>query len=131
MTLFAAVVWSGIGIMIIRKGLIFLVNVQSCPLCVLVGAGVVACIKTRMIMDPAAQRGIEHVHTLNSSSHFWEVFPVKTRYMIVCMMGISVVLKYTQFPDILKSFVYLSIGPSLLASSRLHWLEWLRRRGIG
>ncbi|PHR30645.1 MAG: hypothetical protein COA36_01155 [Desulfotalea sp.] len=122
--LLSAGLWTLIGCMLISKGLYRLSPLPEYKLLIIVSAAVAAIFKSKFILDRAAVKGINRIRTFKDGTCLGAVYSVKTWLMVLCMIGMGVILRSSSLPMTLLSFIYLTIGLALVASSRHGWKAW-------
>ena len=124
----SALLWTLIGIMLLTRGVLRLNNVMTGRSIILVGAFVIGTLKSRLILDRSAQKGVERILTFNDGTCLGAVYSVRTWILVLCMMVLGVILRNSSLPDTALSFFYLIIGWALLLSSRVSWFAWWQVR---
>ena len=128
--LLTAVVWSGVGVMLITKGFYRYPEMSVSTLVMLLFFAILAgSIKSLFLLDTAAKSGLFRIEQFAGPVFLGALYPPKTWLMMVAMIAMGVALKYSPLPTILLCFVYFTVGWALLLSSRHAWLAWqLSRR---
>lgn len=125
--LLSAALWSGIGFMLLSKGLYRLGAVPDYKMVVFLTGAAAGFIKARLMIDRAARRGVERIENLEDGTCLGAVYSLKTWLLVLCMMGMGGILRNSGLPMALLSFIYLTIGVALLTASRHAWAAWRRR----
>lgn len=127
----AACLWSGIGVLLLTKGGYRISQDASSAftltkIFVSLAAVTVGYLKSRIILDKAANKAIDRILHLKDGTCLGAVYSYKTWIIVLSMMGTGVLLRNSDLPVILLVFIYFTIGSALLYSSRLAWCAWLR-----
>ena len=122
----SAVLWTGIGLLLLAKGAFRLSQLDDWQLSVVAIAALAGSLKAYFILDKSARLGIERILTFKDGTCLGAVYSVKTWILVLCMMGMGVILRNSSLPVSLLCFLYLTIGWALLSSSRLAWRAWLK-----
>lgn len=122
--LLSASLWTFIGAMLITKGLVRLAPLPEYKLIVVLSACIAGAVKARFMLDRAAVKGVARILTLEDGTCLGAVYSVKTWLLVLCMIGMGVILRNSALPMALLSFIYLTIGLALIASSRHGWRAW-------
>ena len=122
----SAVLWTGIGLLLLAKGVFRLSQLTDWQASIVVLAGLIGSFKAYFILDKAARRGIDRILTFKEGTCLGAVYSVKTWILVLCMMGMGVILRNSSLPVYLLCFLYITIGWALLLSSRLAWRAWLK-----
>jgi hypothetical protein len=125
--LLSALLWTVIGCMLISKGLFRLIPLPEYKLVIVLSACVAATIKSKFMLDRAAVKGVKRILTLKDGTCLGAVYSVKTWLLVLCMIGMGVILRSSSLPMTLLSFIYLTIGAGIVASSRHAWMAWYHR----
>jgi hypothetical protein len=124
--LLAALLWSGVGTLLLTKGAFRLVRVADYQ-GVIIGASLVAgSLKGYFVLDRSARRTINRISGFNDNTCFGAVYSIRTWMLVAGMIGMGILLRRSSLPPELLSFIYLTIGWGLLFSSRLAWTAWRR-----
>lgn len=124
--LLTAFLWTIIGLLLLIKGWFqssTLVQYQGIVVALAATAGFV---KSLSILDKAATRAIQRILNFKDGTCLGAVYSLKTWGLVLCMAGMGVILRNSSLPVMLLSFVYIAVGWSLLFSSRLAWVAWIR-----
>jgi hypothetical protein len=122
----SAILWTVIGCMLISKGIFRLFPLPEYKLLIVVFACVAAIFKSKFMLDRAAVKGVKRILTFEDGMCLGAVYSVKTWFLVLFMIGMGVILRSSALPMTLLSFVYLTIGMGLVASSRHAWRAWYR-----
>ncbi|MFT5698840.1 MAG: hypothetical protein ACI8ZB_001696 [Desulforhopalus sp.] len=124
--LLSASLWTAIGCMLISKGGYKLFPLPEYKILIVLFACIAATFKSRFMLDRAAVKSITRILTFADGTCLGAVYSVKTWLLVLCMIGMGVILRNSSLPMTLVSFIYLTIGLALVASSRHGWRAWLR-----
>jgi len=122
--LLAAMLWSGIGLMLLAKGSYRILQLTEYQLVIVVTAVTLGTIKSYLILDRSARKSVERILNFQDGTCLGAVYSVKTWLLVVAMMGMGVILRNSSLPLSLLCFIYFTIGWALLFSSRLAWRTW-------
>lgn len=126
--LLSASLWSVIGVVLVTKGW-FASGECAQYQSIIIGVSVtVGFAKSLLVLDKAASRGIERILKFEDGTCLGAVYSVKTWVLVLFMIGMGVILRNSTLPGMLLCFVYTGVGWSLLFSSRLAWIAWIRTR---
>lgn len=125
--LLSALLWTGIGGMLLAKGLFRLGGEVEYKTVIVLAAAVAGFIKARLMIDPAAIRGVSRIENFEDGTCLGAVYSVKTWLLVLCMMGMGGILRNSGLPMGILSFIYQTIGVALLIASRHPWTAWRRR----
>lgn len=125
--LFAAALWSGIGIFLIVRGIILLKSGHGLWL---IGAGLlIGTIKSHVILDRSAQRTIVRIHCFADNTCIGAVYSWRTWLLVLAMAVGGMFIRRAGVEPRLIGTVLTAIGWALIYSSRHAWLAWLRWEG--
>ena len=124
--LLSAGLWTCIGCMLISKGLCRLASIPEYKALIVLVACITAALKSKFILDRVAQRGVQRILTFKDGTCLGAVYSGKTWLLVLCMAGMGGILRNSSLPVTLLSCIYLTIGLSLVASSRHGWRAWYR-----
>jgi hypothetical protein len=123
----SAVLWTGIGLLLIAKGGFRLSHLEEWDrqVLIMVLALLAGSLKAYFILDKSVRRVINRILDFKDGTCLGAVYSVKTWILVLCMMGMGVILRNSALPISLICLLYLTIGWALLLSSRLVWKVWL------
>lgn len=124
----SALLWTLIGMMLLTRGSIRLMNVPHSRVFVAAFAILAGSLKSRFVLDKSARKGVERILNFSDGTCLGAVYSVRTWILVLCMMALGVILRNSSLPDTYLSFLYLLIGWALLFSSRVPWLAWWKVR---
>ncbi len=119
--LLTAILWCLIGSMLIFRGLSWLIDVAR--LWIIAPAVMIGTIKSLLILDKAAKKGIHRILKMADGTCLGAVYSVKTWLLVLCMIGAGMLLRHSSLPGELLGGLYVAIGWSLFFSSRHAWLH--------
>lgn len=97
---------------------------------ILLAAFVVGSCKSLLILDTAADRIISRINEFSGTTWLPAVYSWQTWLLVVAMMALGSLLKYSLHPTIVRCFIYCTVGWGLLFSSRNMWCAfWRKRKG--
>jgi hypothetical protein len=120
--LLAALLWTGIGIMLIVRGTCWLVDSGTTWL--VFPALVFGALKSILVLDRTARRSLDRILRLADGTCLGAVYSLKTWLVVVLMMVAGYALRHSTLPRSLLGLVYVTIGWALFMSSRHAWLSW-------
>lgn len=84
-------------------------------------------LKSYFILDKSIARSIHRIENLREGSCIGAVYSWKMWVFIAMMMLLGVVLRHVMQPGAVVGFIYAAVGFSLICSSRIGWITWLRK----
>jgi hypothetical protein len=119
--LIAAVIWSGVGCMLLLRAWKMLsgYSLLWLALALAVGTG-----KSFFVLDRAARKNISRILALNDGTCLGGVYSWKMWGVVALMIIAGMLLRASSLPLLLIGCLYAAIGWALLFSSRLVWLQW-------
>jgi len=123
----AALLWTIVGILLMRRGVLWLMvdgNVVYAVPAVLIGT-----LKSLFILDKSAKKSIDRILDLADGSCLGAVYSVKTWLLVIGMMAMGVLLRKSSIPFEIVGFLYVMVGWALFFSSRTGWKFWKNSRG--
>lgn len=126
----AALMWSGVGIMLPAMGLVWCIQHYG-PIGALFAAPFLAVglLKSK-VLDRISARNIEHIRTRDPEGFVLGFLPLRSWILIAGMMAMGQILRHTLFaadgpwPRAWLGFIYVAVGSALLMSSRKLWQGW-------
>jgi len=122
--LLAASLWTGVGIMLMIRGLGWLVAGDLTYLAL--PAILLGYLKSRFILDRTAARSIERILLLEDGTCLGAVYSKKTWLLVLVMMTLGFLLRNSSFPRPILAVLYIMVGWALFWSSRKGWRAWRR-----
>lgn len=131
--------WLGVGGMLLRKGLYFLVQGVLTPhsLCdrwqglfgspsqtgtaLLVVALVVGFLKGRLVLSKTVNRMVQRILSLEAPIRFVDVYPRSYWLLIGGMMGLGLVFRFGFIPIDMRGMIDVAIGSALINGSLLYF----------
>lgn len=129
--LLSACLWTVIGVLLLTKGFyrISLVTLPPITVAIIVAlAATSGVLKSYFVLDKAANKSIERILAFKDDTCLGAVYSIKTWLLVLCMMGMGALLRNSTLPVILLVFIYITVGSSLLISSRFAWMLWFKNR---
>jgi hypothetical protein len=120
--LLAAVMWTGIGMMLLIRGTFWLLD--SGQLWFLFPAVVIGSLKSVLLLDKTARKSVDRILRLADGTCIGAVFSIKSWALVVLMMAMGYILRQSPLPRSFLGLLYVTIGWALLMSSRHAWLCW-------
>jgi hypothetical protein len=120
--LLAASLWTGIGIMLIVRGVGWLVG--SAWIWLIIPALALGTLKSLYILDRTAKRSLDRILRLADGTCLGAVYSFKTWMVVLLMMAAGYTLRHSTLPRSLLGTLYITIGWALLLSSRHAWFSW-------
>ncbi|MBE0583407.1 MAG: hypothetical protein IH612_06535 [Desulfofustis sp.] len=125
----AALLWSAAGAFLLVRGIILLKTGDGLWLS---GAGVLlGLVKSRIILDRAAHRGIMRIKQFADHTCIGAVYSWKTWLLVLAMMVFGIMVRQATGWSLTIGTVCVAVGSALVYSSRLAWqalLHW--KRGV-
>lgn len=118
----AALLWSGIGLMLLVRGVLAVSGSGReiwLALAVLLGS-----IKSRLVLDRAVLKNMERLRALDGARCIGGVYSVKTWLLVAAMIALGRGLRASPLPVWLVGLVYVTVGWGLFWSSRQGWRYW-------
>jgi hypothetical protein len=125
--LMSACLWTAIGLLLLAKGGFRFSQLEQQHPTVVLAAIIAGSLKSYLILDRAARRGIERILKFKDGTCLGAVYSVKTWIVVLFMMIMGVILRNSSLPGNILCFVSITVGWALLMSSRLAWRAWLVR----
>ncbi len=122
--LLAAALWSGIGTMLIFRGVSWLMTVGG--LWIIVPALIAGTVKSLLILDNTARKGVQRILEMADGRCLGAVYSIQTWLLVLVMMGTGIALRHSTLPREILGALYVTIGWALFFSSRHAWLVWKR-----
>jgi hypothetical protein len=126
--LLSASLWTCIGCMLLVKGAYRLAGVEEGWFFLACGALIIGSLKSFAVLDRAAARTRDRILCFKEGTCLGAVYSLKTWTLVLCMAGMGVILRNSSLPIMLLCFIYLTVGWSLLLSSRIVWVAWLTHK---
>lgn len=121
--LVAALLWSGIGSMLLARGVVALSGSgREWWLAVALLAG---GIKSRLVLDRVVRRNMERLRGLEGDRCLGGIYSVKTWFLVAAMIALGRLLRMSPLPALLVGLIYATVGWGLFWSSRVGWAAWL------
>ena len=122
----AAALWTLIGSGLLIRGTIWLAAVERSW--ITLPAVALGCLKSLFILDKSAKTSIERIRQLKDGSCLGGVYSLKTWALVVIMIMLGYLLRRSPLPLEINGFIYITVGWSLVLSSRLGWRAWLLKK---
>jgi len=126
--LLSASLWTAIGCMLLLKGGYRLSGVEGGQFFLVCGALITGTLKSFLVLDKAARRTRDRILQFKEGTCIGAVYSVKTWALVLCMAAMGVMLRNSSLPIMLLSFIYVTVGWSLLFSSRHVWFAWMTHK---
>ena len=118
----AALLWSGIGAMLLTRG--FLAVSGSGREGWLAVAVILGAIKSRLVLDRLVHRNMARLHSLDGARCLGGVYSAKTWLMVAGMIALGRALRLSPLSPWITGLVYVTVGWGLFWSSRVGWVAW-------
>ncbi|NTV15151.1 MAG: hypothetical protein HGA96_14670 [Desulfobulbaceae bacterium] len=119
----AALLWSGIGAMLMVRGVLAVSGsgreIWLAPAIILGG------IKSRLVLDRLVRRNMVRLGKLDGARCLGGVYSAKTWLMVAGMILLGRALRLSPVPVWITGMIYMTVGWGLFWSSRVGWVEWL------
>ncbi|MEK6200957.1 MAG: hypothetical protein N2A40_00845 [Desulfobulbaceae bacterium] len=103
------------------RGISWLTDVDR--LWIMVPAVIAGTLKSFLILDKSARRGVHRILEMADGSCLGAVYSIKTWLLIMLMMGAGMLLRHSALPGELLGALYVAIGWALFFSSRHAWQQ--------
>ena len=120
--LLAASLWTGIGIMLMTRGLHWLAG--SGRLWLALPAFFLGTLKSVLVLDRAARKSLNRILRLADGTCLGAVYSIKTWILVLLMMLSGYALRQSSLSHSLLGLLYVTIGWALFFSSRHAWYTW-------
>lgn len=120
--LLAAMLWTGIGCMLMLRGILLLTVIDK--YWVFLVAIIVGTLKSLLILDKTARKGIRRILNFSDGTCLGAVYSIHTWLLVLIMIGSGILLRRSSLPRELLGGLYAAIGWALFFSSRHAWLAW-------
>ncbi len=120
--LLAALLWSGIGLMLLTRGVLALSGSGReiwLGLAVLLGT-----IKSRLVLDRVVLKNMARLRGLDGDRCIGGVYSIKTWLLVAGMIVMGRLLRASPLPIWLIGLIYATVGWALFWSSRRGWSSW-------
>jgi len=117
----AALLWSGIGLMLIIRGMLAIVETPYdwlIPVALLAGL-----FKSWAVLDRVAVKNMVRIIEKGEYSCLGGIYSWKTWILVVAMIILGKLLRSSSIPTWLVGSVYVAVGWSLFWSSRKAWFK--------
>jgi len=121
---FSALLWSGIGVMLMTRGVLAVFG--SGREIWLAGAIVLGGLKSRLVLDCLVRRNMLRLGKLDGARCLGGVYSAKTWLMVAGMILLGRLLRQSSVPLWITGLGYMTVGWGLFWSSRVGWVEWAR-----
>ncbi len=118
----AAILWTTVGLVLITRGTIFLGAAEGAIY--FFAAIFFGTLKSLFILDKSAKKSIDRILLLADGSCLGAVYSIKTWILVVAMMSLGFILRNSGLSATILGTLYVTIGWSLLFSSRSAWIIW-------
>jgi hypothetical protein len=119
----APFLWTVVGMSLIERGLNWMGLGISRWLLLL--ALLLGTIKSLMVLDRSAKKGLERIKGFGERTCIGAVYPWKTWLLVLLMMASGLILRHLIPPGLFLGTIYCALGWGLLLSSRHGWIQWL------
>ena len=127
--LLSALFWTFIGSLLLFKGAMRLSafeEVYGMKVSILVASLAIGSLKSYLILDRSAKRAMSRILQFKDGTCLGAIYSFKTWILVFSMMGLGIFLRNSSISVSLLCFIYITIGWSLLFSSRLAWKVWYK-----
>jgi len=125
--LIAGVLWSLVGIMLLRLSVLWLMEADAAGgvLCILAGF-VLAVLFYRGILLKIALKNIERICEYTQKGCLFAFQPWRSYLLIIVMISLGFILRHSSIPKMYLSSVYIAVGGGLLAASLRYYVHLIR-----
>lgn len=121
---FAASLWSGIGVMLLVRGVMEVSG--SGREWWLAAALLLGALKSRLVLDRVVSRNMARLRALDGARCLGGVYSLQTWLLVAAMIGLGRGLRMSPVPLWIVGLIYATVGWGLFWSSRVGWAAWLR-----
>jgi len=123
--LLAAMMWTGVGAVLLFFGVRWLFDARGPYVFVLLAVAVAAgLLKARFVLEHTTRRAIERIRTRGDGRCIGGFLSLRTWAFVAVMMTAGRLLRGGLLPRPVVGFVYVAIGTALLLASRRLWCAW-------
>jgi hypothetical protein len=119
----AALLWSGIGLMLLVRGVLAVAG--SGREWWLTGALILGGIKSRLVLDRVVGRNMARLRGLDGARCLGGVYSARTWLLVAAMIALGRGLRLSPLPVWITGLLYATVGWGLFWSSRVGWAAWL------
>ncbi|MEN8200553.1 MAG: hypothetical protein ABFR63_10835 [Thermodesulfobacteriota bacterium] len=123
--LVAALLWTGIGLLLLSRGTVWLNTIDR--LWLVLPALILGTLKSLFMLDRSARKTIHRILSFGDKRCIGGVYSIKTWILVLVMMFTGCLLRNSSLPKEFLGLFYVSIGWGLLFSSRNAWSAWLQK----
>jgi len=120
----AAFLWAVVGLSLLVRGWIWMEPAENCWFLVLAVA--LGILKSALILDRAARKGVERITRLRDGTCLGAVYSWKTWLLVGIMVTSGILLRMVYEPGKYVGTLYFAVGLALMLSSRFAWAGWAR-----
>lgn len=120
----AALLWSGIGVMLLGRGVLAVSGTGREWW--LAAALLLGGLKSRLVLDRVVRRNMERLRALDGARCLGGVYSAKTWLLVAAMILFGRGLRMSPLPVWITGLIYVTVGSGLFWSSRVGWGNWLR-----
>ncbi len=118
----AALLWSGIGAMLLVRGVLAISG--SGLEWWLLAALLFGYLKSRLVLDRVVRRNMARLSLLDGSRCLGGVYSAKTWLLVAAMIALGRGLRMSPVPVWITGLIYATVGSGLFWSSRVGWRAW-------
>ena len=123
----AALLWSGIGVMLLVRGILAVFG--SGFEWWLVASVLLGGLKSRLVLDRVVRRNMARLRALDGARCIGGVYSAKTWLLVAAMIALGRGLRLSPVPVWITGLIYATVGSGLFWSSRVGWSTW-RQGGV-
>ena len=120
----AALLWSGIGAMLLVRGVLAVSGTGREWW--LVAALLLGGLKSRLVLDRVVRRNVGRLCALDGARCVGGVYSAKTWLLVAAMILLGRGLRMSPVPVWITGLIYATVGSGLFWSSRVGWRVWRR-----
>ena len=123
----AALAWSGVGIMLIKKAIpwVFVDNLQLSNYIIFVVGIILGVVIAIFGFSKVANKNIKRIHKNGDKRCIFGFIAWKSYLLIIFMVGLGIGLRHSSLPKLYLSLVYNGVGVGLFLASFKYFKEIL------
>lgn len=126
----AALLWTGVGVFLLYRGLSAALTLPPLMLAaVSAGAGLIGFLKGLFVMRPAARKGSARIAQRGDGKCVMGFISWKAWLFVIGMGVFGKFLRSAHLPNWLLGLLLCGVGTALLIGAAIYWTEFFRRIG--
>ncbi len=134
------VVWLGIGTLLLRKGLKFLLNtvdnIDNAPLVnalssfsgsirqsifTIICLGLIIGYAKKAVLKKSIDRNVKRIHTLNAPIPITQVYSKSYLIIILAMMSLGLLMRFSRLPLDIRGVIDVAVGSALIHGAMIYF----------